>query len=196
MLILLIKLLEETNKNKSNTNLNTYNMKKLFILTFASILTACNAPVDPVGAGFFAPMEGEKFVTGSDKTTDIWVEYIEAHNNQDMDKIMSMNSDSIYIQGPDGSKIFGKEEHKQRLGAWFEAENPKWEIYWAMPYDGVPSGATWIIAGHSVTLTVEGKEVNINSMIDGEIKDGKVRRFCVYNMNLPSEEVEEVSVEE
>ena len=72
-------------------------MKKLFILTFALILTACNAPADPVGSGFFAPMEGEKFVTGSDETTDIWVEYIEAHNNQDMDKIMSMNSDSIYI---------------------------------------------------------------------------------------------------
>ena len=171
-------------------------MKKLFILTFALILTACNAPVDSVGAGFFAPMEGEKFVTGSDETTDIWVEYIEAHNNQDMDKIMSMNSDSIYIQGPDGSKIFGKEEHKQRLGAWFEAENPKWEIYWAMPYDGVPSGATWIIAGHAMTLTVEGKEVKRNTMIDGEIKDGKVRRFYVYNMNLPSEEAEEVSVEE
>ena len=171
-------------------------MKKLFILTFALILTACNAPVDPVGAGFFAPMEGEKFVTGSDETTDIWVEYIEAHNNQDMDKIMSMNSDSIYIQGPDGSKIFGKEEHKERLGAWFEAENPKWEIYWAMPYDGVPSGATWIIAGHAMTLTVEGKEVKRNAMIDGEIKDGKVRRFYVYNMNLPSEEAEEVSVEE
>ena len=28
-------------------------------------------------------------------------------------------------------------------------------------------------------------------MIDGEIKDGKVRRFYVYNMNLPSEEAEE-----
>ena len=36
----------------------------------------------------------------------------------------------------------------------------------------------------------------VNAMIDGEIKDGKVRRFYVYNMNLPSEEAEEVSVEE
>ena len=76
MLILLIKLLEETQKNKLNTNLNTYKMKKLFILTFALILSACNAPVDPVGAGFFAPMEGEKFVTGSDETTDIWLSLI------------------------------------------------------------------------------------------------------------------------
>ena len=160
-------------------------MKKLFILTFALILTACNAPVDPVGAGFFAPMEGEKFVTGSDKTTDIWVEYIEAHNNQDMDKIMSMNSDSIYIQGPDGSKIFGKEEHKQRLGAWFEAENPKWEIYWAMPYKAISKDQSWVIAGHWVDLTVEGETVRKAHMIDARIVDGLVDLFYVYQLDVP-----------
>ena len=108
-----------------------------------------------------------------------------------MESIMAMDSDSIAIVGPDGARINGKEMHEQALTAWFEAEDPKWEIYWAMPYEGVNNGATWVVAGHSVTLNVEGQEVKVNSMIDGEIIDGKVSRFFVYNMAVPASESEE-----
>ena len=163
-------------------------MRKLFILIFAVTFTACNAPAEQVGAGFFTLQEGEKFVVASDDITNVWVDYIDAHNERDMEAIMAMNSDSISIVGPDGSRIIGKEMHEQALTAWFAAEDPKWEIYWAMPYVGVNGGETWIIAGHSVTLNVEGEEVKLNSMIDGEIVDGKVKRFFVYNMSLPAEE--------
>ena len=38
---------------------------------------------------------------------------------------------------------------------------------------------------------VEGQEVKVNSMIDGEIIDGKVSRFFVYNMAVPASESEE-----
>ena len=160
-------------------------MKKLFILILAVTFTACNAPIEQVGAGFFNGAEGEKYVVGSDDITDTWVKYIKAHNDRDMEMILSMDSDSIRIVGPDGARINGKETHEQALTAWFEAEDPKWEIYWALPYQAVVSGSTWIVAGHSVTLNVEGEEVKINSMIDGEIIDGKVSRFFVYNMAVP-----------
>ena len=163
-------------------------MKKI-ILTFSIILLACNvAAQETEGVGFFAPMPGEKFITGSDEVTDLWAEYIKAHNERDLEKIMSMNSDSIYIQGPNGAKIIGKEQHKKFLESWFKAESPKWEIYWAMPYKSVPSGADWFIVGHRETTTVEGKQVNKNAMIDGEVKGGLIRRFFVYTMDLPAEE--------
>ena len=162
-------------------------MRKLLILIFAVIFTACNAPVEPQGAGFFTAQPGEKYITGSDDVTDVWVKYIEAHNNRQIDAIMSMETDSISITGPDGSRINGKEMHEQALNAWFPAEDPKWEIYWAMPYEGVNGGATWVVAGHAVTLNVEGEEVKVNSMIDGELIDGKVNRFFVYNMAVPAE---------
>tara|TARA_B100001758_G_scaffold117004_1_gene100380 strand:- start:7525 stop:8031 length:507 start_codon:yes stop_codon:yes gene_type:complete len=168
-------------------------MRKLLILILAVTFTACNAPApaEQVGAGFFTYDEGEKYIVGSDDITDIWVKYIEAHNKRDMESIMAMDSDSIAIVGPDGARINGKEMHEQALTAWFEAEDPKWEIYWAMPYEGVNNGATWVVAGHSVTLNVEGQEVKVNSMIDGEIIDGKVSRFFVYNMAVPAPESEE-----
>ena len=162
-------------------------MRKLLILIFAVTFTACNAPAEQVGAGFFTLNEGEKYVVGSDDITDIWVKYIDAHNERDMETILAMETDEIAIVGPDGSRINGKEMHEQALTAWFEAEDPKWEIYWAMPYEGVNGGATWVVAGHAVTLNVEGQEVKVNSMIDGEIVDGKVNRFFVYNMAVPAE---------
>tara|TARA_B100000575_G_C23006942_1_gene580136 strand:- start:318 stop:818 length:501 start_codon:yes stop_codon:yes gene_type:complete len=166
-------------------------MKKLFILILAITFTACNAPVNQDGAGFFIYDEGEKYVVGSDDITDIWVKYIDAHNDRDMETIMEMESDSIAIVGPDGARIIGKEMHEQALTAWFESEDPKWEIYWAMPYQGVNNGASWVVAGHAVTLQVEGKEVKVNSMIDGEVIDGKVSRFFVYNMAVPPETFDE-----
>ena len=78
-------------------------MRKLFILIFAVTFTACNAPAEQVGAGFFVPQPGEKFVVASDEVNDVWVKYIEAHNNRDLDAIRSMNSDSILVVGPDGA---------------------------------------------------------------------------------------------
>jgi hypothetical protein len=160
-------------------------MKKLFILILAVTITSCNVQVEQVGAGFFTGAEGEKYVVGSDDITDIWMNYIKAHNERDMDAIMSMETDSISIVGPDGSTVKGKEMHAETLNGWFAAEDPKWDIYWALPYEAVGSGSTWIVVGHSMTLTVEGEEVKKNSMIDAEIVDGLVNRFFVYDMMLP-----------
>jgi len=145
---------------------------------------------DPVvleqeGAGFFVNEPGEKYVVGSDETTDVWMKYIDAHNNGDVEAIMAMESDSIYIMGPDGAVIKGKEAHAAFLKVWFETANPKWKVYWAMPYKGVPGGAEWIIAGHNTTSTVDGVETTVLDMIDGKIQDGLVELFYVYQMKVP-----------
>ena len=160
-------------------------MKKLFILIFAVTFTACNAPAEQVGAGFFVPQPGEKFVVASDEVNDVWVKYIEAHNNRDMDAIRSLNSDSILVVGPDGARINGTDEHINFLDTWFSMADPKWDIYWAMPYKSIPSGADWFIVGHRVETNVDGEKVVKNAMIDGEVKDGKIYRFFVYEALVP-----------
>ncbi len=163
-------------------------MKKLFILIMAVIFTACNSPVEQVGAGFFAAQPGEKYITGSDDVTDVWVNYIDAHNNRDLEAIMSLNSDSISITGPDGAKTVGKQAHNDFLKVWFEASEPKWEIYWAMPYKAVSKDESWVIAGHWVDLIEEGKEVRKAQMIDARIVDGLVDLFYVYQLDVPNTE--------
>tara|TARA_B100000003_G_scaffold21013_1_gene16926 strand:- start:615 stop:1124 length:510 start_codon:yes stop_codon:yes gene_type:complete len=160
-------------------------MRKLFILIFAVTFTACNAPAEQEGAGFFVPQPGEKFVVASDEVNDVWVKYIEAHNNRDMDAIRSLNSDSILVVGPDGARINGTDEHINFLDTWFSMADPKWDIYWSMPYKGVTGGEEWVIAGHSVTLKDGEAEVKKNQMIDAKIQDGKVQLFYVYQMDVP-----------
>ena len=152
--------------------------------------------IEQEGAGFFIPQPGVKYVVGSDDVMDVWMKYIDAHNNQDMETILAMESDSIYILSPDGTSIRGKENHQAALSAWFEAANPKWEVYWGMPYEAVPGGQDWIIAGHTVTQTIDGAEVKHRDMIDGYInEDGLVRAFYVYNAQFPVPVSEETSEE-
>ena len=71
------------------------------------------------GAGFFVNQPDEKFVVGSDDVMDIWMKYIDAHNNQDMEAILAMETDSIFILSPDGSTIRGKENHKAALSSLY-----------------------------------------------------------------------------
>ena len=66
-----------------------------------------------------------------------------------------------------------------------------WEVYWAMPYKAVKNGAEWIIAGHQVKTTVDGKEKTELHMIDGQIEDGKIKRFFVYSKDIPEPPKEE-----
>ena len=161
----------------------------LFLLLIATVIGCAPAVSEApeAGVGFFKPLPEETFVTGSDEVMDTWIKYLEAHNNQDMETIMSMSADSIYVLGPDGSEIKSKEEQAAILEGWFAAANPKWDAYWGMPYKSIPSGANWFIAGHDVTQTIDGKEVKELHMIDGEIKDNKILRFFVYSIQPKTE---------
>ncbi|CAI8369398.1 MAG: Uncharacterised protein [Flavobacterium sp. SCGC AAA160-P02] len=164
-------------------------MKKI-ILILTVMIAACNPSAEKTtngqeGAGFFLPVEGEKYVVATDSVTDIWMNYIKAHNDGDLEAIMTMDSDSIIVEADDGRVIRGKEMHKAALADWFAAENPKWKVYWAMPYKAVNGGQEWIVAGHQVTTTVDGKKKVQLHMIDGEIKDGKIKQFYVYSKQIP-----------
>ena len=165
-------------------------MKNILIITIILAVVGCTPPASETsvkGVGFFKPQPEETFIAGSDEVMDVWMKYIDAHNNQDMETIMSMSADSIYVLGPDGSEIKTKEEQAALLEGWFAAANPKWDAYWGMPYKSVPSGADWVIAGHNLTQTIGGKEVKELHMIDGEIKDNKIVRFFVYSIQPKTE---------
>jgi|TARA_B110000881_G_scaffold61133_1_gene52685 hypothetical protein len=163
-------------------------MKKI-ILIFAVVLTACNPSVkEEVGAGFFYADLDEKFVVGSDDAVAVWNKYIDAHNNRDIMAIMSLESDSIRVDGPLADNIIiGKEAHEAFLNEWFVAASPKWEVFWSMPYKGTVSGAEWIVAGHSVKMKVDGVVTKTIHMIDAEIKNGLVNRFFVYERQVPAD---------
>ena len=166
-------------------------MKKYLLLVAILFASCAEQKQEPKTAGYSIRGEEESYMIGSDETTDFIRKWADAHNERDMEKILSMETDEIAIVGPDGSRVNGKEMHEQRLNEWFASEDPKWEMYWALPYAGVSDNSTWIVAGHTMTLTIDGEEVKANSMIDAEFVDGKINRFFVYNMAIPATTSEE-----
>tara|TARA_B100000678_G_scaffold21693_1_gene16632 strand:- start:392 stop:976 length:585 start_codon:yes stop_codon:yes gene_type:complete len=174
----------------------SYSCNNSAVQRMADKMTPDPVVLEQEGAGFFSPQPEEKFVVASDDVTDVWMKYIDAHNNGDVEAIMAMESDSIYIMGPEGAVIKGKEAHAAFLKVWFETANPKWNVYWAMPYIGVTGGEEWIIAGHNTTSTVDGVKTSVLDMIDANIKDGMVQKFWVYQNQGPSEDASEEEASE
>ena len=164
-------------------------MKK-FILLFAILLASCNAPVEePTGSGYWAGGDGnEKFVNASDELTDIYTKWVQAHNDKDIEAVLSYQTDTIRIALANGNVINGAKEHAEGLANYFTSD-PNWNIYWALPYKGVSEGEEWIIAGQYVTNTsADGEETAVQRMIDAQFVDGLLNWVIVYDKQPPSQD--------
>ena len=84
-------------------------MKKILILlSIFMISTSCETPESSQVIGFSINNDGERSnITMEADITDIWLEYIDDHNDRDYDKIAEMNSDDIQVWGPAGQYIEG-----------------------------------------------------------------------------------------
>ena len=164
-------------------------MKKL-ILLLALIAIGCNAPVTE-GHGFWAGGEGdETFVAGPSESTDVYNQFMDAHNAQDIEAIKSLMSEDIQIWHADGRQTEGRAEQLESLQSWFDETNPSFNPFWWMTYVGVKNAETWVIAAHVTTQTIDGVESNSSQMLDLRITDGLVDLIIVYNRDIlpPSDE--------
>ena len=147
-------------------------MKKL-ILLLALIAIGCNAPIE--GHGFWAGGEGdETFIAGPSETTDVYNQFMDAHNEKDMETIKSLMSEDIVIWHSDGSRVDGRDAHLEALQSWFDQTNPTFNPFWGMPYVGVNEGETWMIAAHNTKTTVDGEDSYASHMLDIQVTDGLV----------------------
>ena len=182
-------------------------MKKLSLLFPFLIMVSCNntavkkvadsmtpdAEIVEVDkkAGYLKTADAQYDLSlGDQAAVDLWDKYIEAHNNQDLEAIMAMESETITILGPDGVVTKGKEAHSKFLEEWFKAANPKWSNYFSVPvkvnWDEQPG--TWVTNGHNLTLTVDGVESTTGNIADVYIEDGLVQMFYVFSRELPAPE--------
>ncbi|MDB2426931.1 M20/M25/M40 family metallo-hydrolase [Flavobacteriaceae bacterium] len=165
-------------------------MKKLSLLFTFLIMVSCNnTAVKKVAdsmtpdaeilevdkkAGYMKTADAQYDLSlGDQAAVELWDKYIEAHNNQDLETIMAMESETITILGPDGVVTKGKEAHSKFLEEWFKAANPKWSNYFSVPvkvnWDEQPG--TWVTNGHNLTLTVDGVESTTGNIADVYIED-------------------------
>jgi len=158
-------------------------MKKL-ILILALLTMGCNAPVE--GSGFWLGDENETFVNASDEHTETYKKWLQAHNDKDIETILSLETDDVRIDLPSGMVISGAEAHAEALSNYFESADPEMNLFWAMPYKGVVNGEVWIIAGQVVTShELPPNENTVQRMIDAQFKEGKISRVIAYDKTPP-----------
>ena len=113
-------------------------MKKLLFSLIAVSLISCQAPKEkeseqssePTVIGYEFNDEGEKLnvIAGDAAITDIYLEYIQAHNDKDLSKISEIDMDNIVVRAANGAIINGSDSHTDQLDIWFNANNPSWKV--------------------------------------------------------------------
>lgn len=166
-------------------------MKNIVIIMLACIaITSCQPTTTaPAAAPGYLNAGGERVnvYDGDPANLTLVDAYLDAHNAKDLEAIAAMNIDSTEMLGAfkvvdaQGNLIEGVDGHKNALAAWFEAENPQWNTYFAysMKVDGQPG--EWVITGHKLTRTVDGEETSSYDILDIYIEDGKIGGFWVYS---------------
>ena len=138
-------------------------------------------------------IDGERLdiAAGDASAVDIWVEYVEAHNMRDLEKIDSMNADDFEGRAPNGIIVKGREAHAEFLKEWFERSNPSWKFNYAMANDVIQADGSadhWVTSLYTVTETIDGEEVAREEMFDVQIENGKIKNIMVAARAVISEE--------
>ena len=122
-------------------------------------------------------------VAGPDNIAEVWEAYIDAHNSRDTEGIRALNAEEFSAYGPAGEVVEGSDAHIDFLTEWFENNNPRWTIQWAISNTGENVNgeiSDFLTAGHELILNIEGADTTFYQVIDAMISDGKVVNFNVY----------------
>ena len=187
--------------DQSKNNLKTIQkMKKLFTLLFAGfVLAACNdvqnsnekvstkEDLKPTVIGS-AYMEDRSVnpITGGDLNTEqVWLDYVQAHNDKNLEKIAELNHPEWEGFLPDGRTLKGTDAQIELLKTWFETSNPSWEVQWMITNDSKNEKGEmthWLTTGNTYTDTdADGNEVLEHHIHDMEFVDGKIKKINVYS---------------
>ena len=169
-------------------------MKKLLLLTILSafILSCENKTADLViGSTLGNDGESSKIVVGDTSNQQIWIDYIDAHNERDLDKIAEINADDWVGYPPNGNVIRGNEAHIEFLDEWFSSSaNPKWTVKWMIANKGEDVEGVmqeFLTTGNDITFSdEEGNEVVENHIHDIMFEEGKIKTIFVYSKPAPS----------
>tara|TARA_B100001027_G_scaffold153849_1_gene108083 strand:- start:180 stop:695 length:516 start_codon:yes stop_codon:yes gene_type:complete len=171
-------------------------MKKILIIIITLCLTSysCESPDNsPTVIGFSFNQDGERSdITLEADVTEIWLEYINAHNDRDYEKISNMNSDEIEVWGPAGQYVEGTQAHIEFLKEWIAATDVKWTPQWFINNTGVNAETgklvNYVTSGHNMTFSINGEETFFYQVHDAVISDGKIVNFNVYEQQRPASE--------
>ena len=138
--------------------------------------------------------EMTSIVAGDTSNQQIWLRYIQAHNDKNLDIISEINADDWEGYTADGSVVMGNEAHIEVLENWFKNANPKWKVKWmianaAKNKDGVIE--QWLTTGNEYTdIDENGDEIFEHNVHDILFESGKIKKINVYKRAKAQEEAE------
>jgi len=142
--------------------------------------------------GYEMSDDGKKLdiIAGDPSLIQIWTDYVEAHNQRDLEAIDKVNADDMIGRAPNGVVVKGSEEHAAFLKNWFETSNPSWEFVYAMANDVPQEDGSihhWVTSSYKVTDTVDGEEIVAREFFDVRIENKKIKEILVASRLVLSE---------
>jgi ketosteroid isomerase-like protein len=142
-----------------------------------------------IGKQYFGDGSSKPLLAGSGANAQLWVDYIQAHNERDFDKIAAMNAEDFKGVTAGGEVVLGSEVQAAFLQDWVATENPQWAVWWVIPNDGETEEGgmeEWLATGNIITATgPDGTERKADEAIDVLIEDGKIRLLNVASQTMP-----------
>ena len=167
-------------------------MKKNLIITILTLfIFSCENTPAVIGTTLGSEGKSSDIIAGNTDHVQIWVDYIDAHNERNLDKISEINSEEWVGYPPNGNVIRGNEAHIEFLDEWFRSPaNPRWTVKWMIANKGEDDEGVmqeFLTTGNDITfIDEEGNEVVENHIHDVMFKDGKIKTIYVYSKPAPS----------
>jgi len=147
----------------------------------------------PEGAGESGSKENAGYVygragvwnIGDAASAEVWQQWTTHFDAENLDGLLSLAHDSIYIELSPTEQINGIAEFEQRISAWFEAADVAMNAIWCVPIqyheeDGTPENGDWILAGYEF-ISVQGDTTTfMDRHANVRIIDGKIRYSKIY----------------
>jgi ketosteroid isomerase-like protein len=144
---------------------------------------------DGIGTQFFDDGSSKSLRAGDTASVQIWVDYIQAHNDRDFDKIAAMNADDFKGIAASGEVVEGSAAHTAFLEKWIAAESPQWQVWWVIANDGENAEGKmeqWLATGNVVTTTdPDGAERRTYETVDVLLEGGKIKLLNVAAQSMP-----------
>lgn len=155
----------------------------------AGFMMAHASGADGIGTQFFDDGSSKSLRAGDTASVQIWVDYIQAHNDRDFDKIAAMNADDFKGIAASGEVVEGSAAHTAFLEKWIAAESPQWQVWWVIANDGENAEGKmeqWLATGNVVTTTdSDGAERRTYETVDVLLEGGKIKLLNVAAQSMP-----------
>lgn len=142
-----------------------------------------------IGTQFFGDGSTKPLRAGDIASVQVWVDYLQAHNDRDFDKIAAMNADDFKGIAPTGEVVRGSAAQTEFLQNWIAAEDPQWHLWRVIANQGENAEGKmeqWLATGNIVTATgQDGVEKKAYETVDVLIEDGKIRLLNVAAQAMP-----------